>query len=80
MIEEFLLHLPFCERGRFLWMAEVCAIMWNHWGKRNNRVFRGSEREPSDVMFGLLLSSVNLFGLRLQSSFITILFCLIDPP
>lgn len=27
----------------------VCAIMWNLWGERNNRDFRGLEKELSDV-------------------------------
>ena len=39
--EEFLLHPPFRENGCFLWLAGVCAIMWDIWGKRNERVFRG---------------------------------------
>ena len=41
MIEEFLLHSPFRDKGSFLWLAGVCAVMWDIWGKRNDRVLRG---------------------------------------
>ena len=33
MIKEFLLHLPFREKGRFLWLFGVCAIMWVFGGR-----------------------------------------------
>lgn len=38
MVEKFLLHLLLCEKGRFLWLQGVCAILWSLWFKRNNRV------------------------------------------
>ena len=27
MIDEFLLHLPFREKGHFLWLVKVCALL-----------------------------------------------------
>ena len=33
MIEEFLLHLPFNDKGSFLWVARVCAISWDIWAR-----------------------------------------------
>lgn len=48
MIEEFLLHLPFKDRGCFLWFAGVCAVLCNILGKRINRMFRGMDRDPSE--------------------------------
>lgn len=39
MIKEFPIHR--LGRGHFLWSANVCAILWVLWGKRNRRVFRG---------------------------------------
>nr|ADN33690.1 SIL1 [Cucumis melo subsp. melo] len=41
MIEEFLLHPPSRDKGVFLWLAEVCAVVWYIWGERNDRVFWG---------------------------------------
>ena len=38
IIEEFLLHLPFRENGRFLWLARVCSVVWDIWGERNDSV------------------------------------------
>ena len=32
MIEEFLFHPLFSEKGGFLW----CAISWDIWGERND--------------------------------------------
>lgn len=29
MTEEFLLHLPFKEKGCLLWLAGVCAVLWD---------------------------------------------------
>ena len=49
MIREYLLHLPFKEKGRFLLWADVCAVLWGLWGERKNRVFRGVERDPREV-------------------------------
>lgn len=28
-IEEFLFHLPFIDRGDFLWCVGVCSIIWD---------------------------------------------------
>lgn len=47
MIEQFLLHPPFKEKSH-LWFQEVCALLWD-WGERNNRVFRGVDRDPNEV-------------------------------
>ena len=49
MIEEFLLNSPFGERGWFLWLVSVYVVLWVLWGERNNRVFRGVERDPRDL-------------------------------
>lgn len=32
MVEEFLLHLPFIENGRFLWFAGVCTFVVGYLG------------------------------------------------
>lgn len=45
IIKDFFLNLPFGERGRFLWLAGVCAITWLLWGEQNSRVFRGLDRD-----------------------------------
>lgn len=44
MIGEFFLYLPIREKGWFLWLAQVCAIMWDLWGEQNNCMFKGLER------------------------------------
>ena len=49
MIEENLLHSLFREKGGFSWLFEVCADIWNIWRDGNDRVFRGKEREHSEV-------------------------------
>ncbi|XP_016900613.1 uncharacterized protein LOC107990976 [Cucumis melo] len=49
MIEEFLLNLPCGERGRFLWRACVCAILWVLWDETNRRVFWGVERGTGEI-------------------------------
>lgn len=67
IIEEFLLHPPFREKGQFLWLARICAIMCNLWGKMYNRVFEGLERELEDVE--LLLGFTIHFGLRIRIFF-----------
>lgn len=41
MIEEFLLHPPLEKKGVFSCLARVCAVIWDVWGERNDRVFRG---------------------------------------
>lgn len=48
MIGEFLLHPPFREKGQFLRLTGVCAIL-RDLGVRNNHVFRGLERDPSEL-------------------------------
>lgn len=67
IIKEFLLHPPFREKGQFLWLARICAIMCNLWGKMYNRVFEGLERELEDVE--LLLGFTIHFGLRIRIFF-----------
>lgn len=49
MIGEFLFRLPLRGKGRFLWLVELCAIMQNLWGERNNSMFRGLDKQSSDV-------------------------------
>ena len=48
-IEEFILHPPFREKGRFLWLAGVWVVVWDIWGKRNDTVFRGRDRDPCEA-------------------------------
>lgn len=42
---------PFKEKGCFLWLAGVCALSCDFWEEKNNRVFCGVERDPSEVWF-----------------------------
>lgn len=49
MIGEFLLHLPFREKERFLWGAGLCAVTWDFWSEINSKMFRSVERDPSEV-------------------------------
>lgn len=49
IVREFLLHSPFREKGWFLWFAGVCAMLWDIWRERNNRVFCGRDRDPYEV-------------------------------
>lgn len=35
-----------CEKGV---LVGVCAILWDFWSERNNRVFRCLERDPNEV-------------------------------
>ena len=44
MIEEFLHHPPFREKWCILWLVGVCAMIWDVWGERNDRVFSSRER------------------------------------
>lgn len=48
MIIEFLIHLPVCEKGRFMacWDVEYYV---GYLSEQNNCVFRGLERDPRDV-------------------------------
>lgn len=39
MIGEFLLPRPFHKKGWFLWLTEVCTILWDLWRERKNRAF-----------------------------------------
>lgn len=50
-IKEFLLHLPFNDKGGFLLLVGVCTIVWDIWGERNDRVFRGREKEHSRLQY-----------------------------
>ena len=59
-------------RGSFLWRAEVFAIIWDIWYKRNDRVFRGRERGHSEF-WSLIRYLTCLFGLRFRRTFVSIL-------
>lgn len=51
LIGKFLLHPPLQEKGRFLLLAGVCALLQVLWGERNNIDF-GVERDPpSEVSY-----------------------------
>lgn len=49
LLENSLFKLPHGEKGHFLWLARVCAILWVVWNEWKNRVFRGVERVPSKI-------------------------------
>lgn len=49
MIGEFLLSLLRGENGRFLWLAKVCAIFRVLWGEQDGRMFRGVDRDRSEI-------------------------------
>lgn len=68
MIKEFLLHLIVKEKCRFLWDARVSYLV-GYLGKRNIRVFRGVERDPSEVW------SLMRFQISLWASFF-FFFCI----
>ena len=36
-------------KGVSLWLAEVCAVVWDIWGERNDRVFWGMERYLHEI-------------------------------
>lgn len=42
-IKEFLLDPPFREKGSFLWLARVYAVVWDISRERNDGVFRGRD-------------------------------------
>ena len=67
-----LLNLSFGRKGRFLWCLGVGAILRVFWGEQNNIVFRGLEREPSDVW------SLVCFHVRLCASIQRILYYRVD--
>lgn len=50
MFGEFLLYSPLRDKGGFLFVVGVCAILWYLWGEWNNKVFRGLGKDPSDVL------------------------------
>ena len=59
----FFIHLS--ERNaNFLWLVGMCAMIWDIWKERIDRVFRGRER--AIAKFGPLLDFMCLFGLRFQ--------------
>lgn len=35
----------------FLWLAGVCAVIWDIWGERKGRVFCDKERDHDEVWF-----------------------------
>ena len=64
MFYQFLLHPPFSDKGGFSWRAGVCAVIWDIWGERNARVFRGRERRDSEI-WSLVRFHVSLgFGFK----------------
>lgn len=55
----------------------MCVVLRDIWGKRNDRVFRGKERDLSEVW------SMCLFGVRLQRPSVIIrlaIFYLVGTP
>ena len=49
MTEEFLLHLLFREKERFLPQVGGCALFWGSFGERSNKTFITVERDSIDV-------------------------------
>ena len=49
LIEEYLPNPLIREKGKFLWSATVCVILWALWGEWNNKILRGVERDPKDL-------------------------------
>lgn len=45
MIEKFLHHPPFREKGKFLWQVGVCVILWRLWGVCYLVVALGREKQ-----------------------------------
>lgn len=37
------------ERDPFLWFAGVCTMIWDLWGERNDRLFRGRNKNPYET-------------------------------
>ena len=61
MIEEFLFHLDFREKGSFLWQVGLCALIWG-FGREKKRIFRGVERNPSKA-WSFVRFNVSLWAL-----------------
>lgn len=40
----------FSKKGLFLWIDDICALLWGLWEERNNRVFRGVEQSRDGVL------------------------------
>lgn len=70
MMEESLLRLPFRGKGHFLWLAGVCAVIWDMWGQRNNQGFRGREMDPCE--FWSLVRFHLSFWASILKAFVTI--------
>ena len=66
MIEEFLFNPPCGERGRFLWHACVCAILWASWVERSRTVFRGVEGGSGEIWL-VIRYHVSLWALILET-------------
>lgn len=66
MIEKFLLNPLHGEKGCFLWFTGVCAILSVLWGERNSRIFRGVDKDPSEV-WSLVHSHVSLWASVLKN-------------
>ena len=49
----------FLSLGCFLSFGAVCSVIWDLWGEKNNRVFRGFESDPCEV-WSLVLFHVSL--------------------
>lgn len=58
MMEEFLFHPPFRERS-FVGFARVWNV-FEKFGERDNRMFRGLDKDPSEV-WSLVRFRVSLF-------------------
>ena len=75
MIEEYLLNLLVGDKGKFLWSATVCAILWFLWGEQNIgllEVWRGTLKT-----FGLSFIITFRFGLCCQKHFVIVLWILL---
>lgn len=72
MIKEFLLNLLFGEKGRFLWMAGVCAILYGSCGVSGTI---GCLRGWIGILgrFYPLPAFMSLRGLRFERPFVIIL-------
>lgn len=71
MIGGFLLHSPFHEKRRFLWMVGDVPFFWFSGGERINKLFRGSKRGSFEILS--LVRYVSLWAVVLITFFVTTL-------